>query len=71
MAFIVRNQKTRSELPPGNYIEIKGVEWQILNISINASGSVCLKLKDPIRLQTQIVTVCNIADLAKMIPEAE
>lgn len=71
MAFIVRNQRQRNTLPEGNYITIDGVEWLIQGISINNSAAVCLKLHDPVRLQNQIVTVCNIADLAKLIPGAE
>lgn len=71
MAFIVRNQRQRNSLPEGNYVTLEGVQWLVQSVNMNNSGMICIKLHDPVRLQNQLVTVCSIEELAKLIPGAE
>lgn len=71
MAFQIRTSKDRKNQPDGIYITYQNVEWLIQGISITNSGNVALKLHDPIRLQNQIVTPCNIGDLQVLLDRKE
>lgn len=67
MAFYVRTSKDRQTLPEGIYITLEGREWFVQSISLTNAGNVALKLHDPVRLENQVVTPCNIGDLQKML----
>jgi len=67
MAFVIRNQRDRLAQPEGTYITHQGREWLVQGISLTRSGNVALKLHDPLRLENQIVTPCNIADLQVLL----
>lgn len=72
MAFkierITRNHQPR---PEGHYARLENnIEWQIQEVTMSASGRICLKLYDPTRKDQQLVQVCDIADLVILIDGA-
>ena len=74
MAFKVINNtaKRYQPKPEGNYIRMKdGRDWMITEITISASGHVCLKLTDLDRYENQIVKACTIEDLVGQIDGAQ
>jgi hypothetical protein len=44
---------------------IEGIEYQIYELTISASGKVCLKIWDPARKEHQIKTLCSIQELVQ------
>ena len=72
MAFkIEKANNQRRNLPEGNYLFIDGIDWLVTEITINNSGSVCLKLNDPMRRENQVKTLCTLEDLIQATaPEA-
>jgi hypothetical protein len=72
MFKIERANNARRNLPEGKYLLIEGVDWLITEITINNSGSVCLKLNDPIRKENQVKTLCTLEELIQAtVPGAE
>jgi len=69
MAFVVRNNRQRIEKPDGHYITVNGIDWLVTEVKMTPSGNVVVMAHDPIRLDNQIFTACNISDLAKLIGE--
>ena len=67
MAFIVRNQRDRLNQPNGLYITHQGREWLVQDITLTKTGNVTLKLHDSARLENQVVTPCNLADLQLLL----
>jgi hypothetical protein len=63
MGFVIERQTKRSHKPEGNYLVIEGIEYLIQDITISASGKVCLKLHDPARKDNQIKTLCSLEEL--------
>ena len=67
MAFQIRTSKDRQTQPEGIYITLDNREWLVQSISLTNSGNVALKLHDPVRLENQVVTPCNIGDLQALL----
>lgn len=64
MGFKIENvTNARKNMPEGRYIHMDGIDWYINEITISASGKVCLKLHDPIRKENQIRTLCTVEEL--------
>ena len=63
MFRIEKANNARKNLPEGKYLLIDGVDWLVTEITINNSGSVCLKLNDPIRKENQVKTLCTLEEL--------
>ena len=60
---IEKVNNARKAMPEGNYINIDGIDWFINELTISASGKVCLKLHDPLRKENQIKTLCTLEEL--------
>jgi hypothetical protein len=72
MAFrIEKVNNIRNIRPEGNYLKLENQEWMIEDITISASGKVCLKLWDPAHKQRSVKQICTIEELVLTIPEAE
>lgn len=73
MGFKVINNTAKrfQPKPEGNYLRKDGRDWLITEITISASGHVCLKLKDTERFENQIVKACTIEDLVGQVEGAE
>jgi len=57
--------------PEGFYIKIDGIEFLIYEITISASGKVCLKIQDPVRKEHQVKTLCTLEELiTATLPDA-
>jgi hypothetical protein len=64
MGFKIENvTNARKNMPEGRYVHMDGIDWYINEITISASGKVCLKLHDPIRKENQIRTLCTVEEL--------
>ena len=60
----------KRELPEGHYIFKDGIDWQIYELNISASGRVCMKIWDPIRKEHQLLQLCSIEELvAATVPD--
>jgi hypothetical protein len=71
MGFVIERQTKKNHKPEGNYVILEGIEYQIYEITISASGNVCLKIWDPVRKEHQVKTLCSIEELVKAtIPDA-
>jgi len=71
MAFVIRTQRDRLTQPEGLYITYQNTEWLVQEISLTKSGNVALKLHDPLRLENQVVTPCNLGDLQVLLDRKE
>jgi hypothetical protein len=69
MSFVVRTQKSRINKPDGHYILFQNREFLIQEITISASGRVCLKMLDPIRMEYQLLQVCSLENLMSLHPD--
>jgi hypothetical protein len=70
MSFkIERANNPRSYRPDGFFIFMDGVEWNITDLTISASGKICLKLHDYVRKENQIKTLCSLEELIKATVE--
>jgi len=67
MAFVVRTQKQRLEKPEGHYITVHGREWLVHEVKMTPSGNIVVVAEDPVRLDRQIFTACNIDQLSLLI----
>jgi hypothetical protein len=66
MGFKIENvNNARKTMPDGNYINLDGIDWLIGEITISASGRVCMKLHDPLRKENQIKTLCTLEELVQ------
>jgi hypothetical protein len=70
MAFVIENKtKHPRPRPEGHYMRLEdGSEWQIHDITISASGKICMKLWNPQSKEHQIKTPCTIEDLVAQFP---
>jgi len=71
MAFVIRNQRDRLSQPEGLYITFQNREWLVQEITLTKSGNVTLKINDPVRLESQVVTPCNLGDLQVLLNQKE
>jgi hypothetical protein len=72
MAFrIEKVNNIRNIRPEGNYLKVGNQEWMIEDITISASGKVCLKLWDPAQKERRVKQICTIEELVLTIPETE
>jgi len=68
MAFVIEKaNKLKQNMPEGNYVVIKGIEYRIEEITISASGQVCVKYRDPIRKEYGILKICTIEELVTTV----
>jgi hypothetical protein len=68
MAFVIEKaNKIKQNMPEGNYVVIKGIEYRIEEITISASGRVCVKYRDPIRKDYGILNICSIEELVTTV----
>lgn len=64
MAFKIEQvNNPRSYQPDGFYVHMDGIDWLIQDLTISASGKICLKLHDYIRKDNQIKTLCTLEEL--------
>ena len=71
MAFVIQKINNRQVQPEGFYIKIDGIEFLIYEITISASGKVCLKIQDPVRKEHQVKTLCTLEELiTATLPDA-
>ena len=63
MGFQIERITNKKSLPEGNYVIIEGIEYQIYELTISASGNVCMKIWDPIRKEHHVKTLCSIEEL--------
>jgi hypothetical protein len=61
--FVIEKINSKKNLPEGFYIKIEGIDYQIYELTISASGKVCMKLWDPIRKEHLVKTLCTIEEL--------
>jgi hypothetical protein len=71
MGFVINKINSRQLQPEGFYIKIDGIEFLIYEITISASGKVCLKIQDPVRKEHQVKTLCTLEELiTATLPDA-
>jgi hypothetical protein len=71
MGFVINKINNRQVQPEGFYIKIDGIEFLIYEITISASGKVCLKIQDPVRKEHQVKTLCTLEELiTATLPDA-
>jgi hypothetical protein len=64
MGFVIEKVGSRKSYPPeGHYVLIEGIEYQIYELTISASGKVCMKIWDPTRKEHQVKTLCSVEEL--------
>lgn len=70
MAFkIEKANNPRSYQPEGHYIHLNGIDWLVQDLTISASGKICLKLYDYVRKDNQIRTLCTLEELIQATVE--
>jgi len=57
----------RPERKEGHYVLKDGVEHYVEAISINNSGKVCIRLRDIHRKTSELIQVCDLANLTGLI----
>jgi hypothetical protein len=72
MAFkIEKANDPRVFRPEGNYVRLSDNSEQLIeNLTISASGRICLHLYDPKAKQRQIITICTLEELVGTIDGA-
>lgn len=71
MGFVINKVNQQNKKPEGFYVKIEGIEYQVYEITISASGKVCLKIWDPIRREHQVKTLCTLEELVlSTIPDS-
>lgn len=72
MAFQIQKANDRRVFrPEGNYVRLQdNSESLIENLTISASGRICLHLFDPKAKQRQILTICTLEELVGTIDGA-
>ena len=65
MAFKIEKVQTsrKRDLPEGHYVFKDGIDWQIYELSISATGNICMKIWDPIRKEHQLLQICSVEEL--------
>ena len=72
MAFkIEKANDPRTFRPDGNYLRLADNSEQLIeNLTISASGRICLHLWDPKAKSRQIITICTLEELVNTIDGA-
>lgn len=71
MAFVIEKITNKKMKPEGFYIKLEGIEYLVYEITISASGKVCLKIQDPVRKEHQVKTLCTLEELINAtLPDA-
>jgi hypothetical protein len=55
--------------PDGHYILFQNREFLIQEVTLSASGRVCLKLLDTVRMEYQLIQVCSLENLMSLHPD--
>ena len=71
MGFKIEKVGKAYHQPELNYLVENGQEWQITELTISASGKVCMKLWNPRSKEHQIKTICTLEELVLTIPGAQ
>jgi hypothetical protein len=71
MGFVIEKINSKKQKPEGFYVKLDGIEYQVYEITISASGKVCLKIWDPVRKEHLVKTLCTLEELVQAtLPEA-
>jgi hypothetical protein len=71
MAFVIEKITNRQMKPEGFYVKLDGIEYLVYDITISASGKVCIKIQDPVRKDHTVKTLCSLEELINAtLPEA-
>jgi len=65
MAFVIEKINSKQQKPEGFYVKLEGIEYQVYELTISASGKVCMKIWDPIRKEHLVKTLCTLEELVK------
>jgi hypothetical protein len=57
-----RVEQQNQPLPEGNYLELNGRKWRIDALTVNASQKICLRITDPYRFESQVLTLCSLSE---------
>ena len=71
MGFKIEKVGKQFHLPEGNYLIEDGQELLIHELTISASGKVCMKCWNPRTKEHQIKTICTLEELVMTIPGAQ
>lgn len=72
MGFKIERANSKSVYQPeGNYMRLDGTEWLIENITISASGRICLHIYDPRGKSRTVHTVCTLEELVLTVEGAD
>jgi hypothetical protein len=71
MGFKIEKVGKQFQMPEGNYLVENGQEYLIHELTISASGKVCMKVWNPRTKEHQIKTICTIEELVLTIPGAQ
>ena len=63
--FVIEKINSKRQNPEGFYLKIDGIDYLIYEITISASGKVCLKIQDPVRKEHRVLTVCSLDELVQ------
>jgi len=61
--FTIEKINSKKQKPEGFYVKLDGIEYLIYEITISASGKVCLKIQDPVRKEHLVKTLCTLEEL--------
>ena len=68
---VIEKLNNKRMKPEGFYVKLEGIEYQIYELTISASGRVCMKIWDPVRKEHQVKTLCTLEEfVAATLPEA-
>jgi len=70
MGFQINKVGKGNQKPEGHYVTIGGIDHQIYEITMSASGNVCVKIWDYLRREHQIITICTVEELVSNIDGA-
>jgi hypothetical protein len=71
MGFVIEKINNKKQKPEGFYVKLEGIEYQVYELTISASGKVCMKIWDPVRKEHLVKTLCTLEELVQAtLPEA-
>jgi hypothetical protein len=71
MGFVIEKINNKKQKPEGFYVKLEGIEYQVYELTISASGRVCMKIWDPVRKEHLVKTLCTLEELVQAtLPEA-
>ena len=71
MGFVIEKLNNKHNKPEGFYVKLEGIDYQVYELTISASGRVCMKIWDPVRKEHLVKTLCTLEELVNAtLPEA-